>query len=64
MAPRAAGSQYGAPRPARAGTKTPPSPAPTCAASSLASLGDETTPSPSRSQPTAAPPTKALPSRA
>ena len=64
MVPRAAGSQCGAPRPVRAGTKTTPPESGTDAARGSVSSAELIRPSPSRSHCTAAPVTKIAPSRA
>ena len=63
IAPRAYGSQCGAPRPTNAGTTTTPSESGTLAASFSTSTDDLMTPSPSRSHCTTAPAMKTEPSR-
>ena len=60
--PRAYGSQYGAPRPANAGTKTRPPESGTLVASASTSDESRMMPMPSRIHCTAAPAMKALPS--
>src|ERR1044071_7198239 len=62
--PRAYWSQWGAPRPAKAGTIYRPPEALTLLASFSISVEDLTMPRPSRSHWTTAPPMKTLPSRA
>ena len=64
IAPRARGSQYGAPRPASAGTKYTPSLAVTRAARAAESRASAMIPRPSRSHWMAAPPMNTLPSSA
>ena len=62
--PRACGSQWGAPSPVSAGTKTTPSVSSTVAAMAAVSAALPTIWSPSRSHCTADPVTKIAPSRA
>ena len=64
IVPRAYGSQCGEPRPVSAGTNTTPSVSGTDVASGSASANSVITPSPSRSQFSAAPVTKIDPSSA
>jgi len=64
IAPLAAGSQWGAPSPANAGTIVTPPLSGTRAARASTSEEREMSPRPSRSHWTTAPPTKTLPSRA
>ena len=64
MVPRACGSQWGAPRPVSAGTKTTPSVSSTVRATASVSAALPTIWSPSRSHCTAAPVTKIAPSSA
>ena len=64
MAPRAFGSQWGAPRPANAGTRKTPPVSGTLAASRSTSAEEEKKPSPSRSHCTTAPAMNTLPSSA
>jgi hypothetical protein len=64
IAPRASGSQYGAPRPTNAGTTTTPPLSVTDAASPSTSLDSANRPRPSRSHWTAAPVTNTEPSSA
>ena len=63
-APRAYGSQCGAPSPAKAGTRKTPSLSGTEAASASISSAERIKPRPSRSHCTTAPPLKTLPSSA
>ncbi len=64
IVPRACGSQWGAPSPVSAGTKTTPSDESTVAAIASDSAAEPTICSPSRSHCTAAPVTKIAPSSA
>ena len=64
MVPRAYGSQYGAPRPVKAGTMTTPAVSSTDSASGPICAASSMIPSPSRSHCTAAPVTKIAPSSA
>ena len=64
IAPRAFGSQYGAPRPVNAGTRYTPQASPVCSAIASVSRAWLISLMPSRSHCTAAPATKMLPSTA